>query len=101
MPGRPEIRAAAGVTDAEFAALTGDATVNAVLALATHEDTHEVKSKKAEDIELWKKFSKDYQTQMTATAAALKKKDMTAAADAWKKSNTICNDCHSKFKEGE
>jgi hypothetical protein len=88
-------------TDVELAEWTGDATVAAVLALAAHEDTHEVKSKKAEDIELWKKFAKEYQTQMTATAAALKKKDMAAAADSWKKSSTACNDCHSKFKEGE
>ena len=88
-------------SDAEFTGMAGDATVNAVLALAAHDDTHEVKSKKPEDIELWKKFAKDYQVHMTATADALKKKDMNAAADAWKKSNTTCSDCHSKFKEGE
>jgi hypothetical protein len=88
-------------TDAELAEWTGDATVAAVLGLAAHEDTHEVKSKKAEDIELWKKFAKEYQVQMTTTAANLKKKDLAAAADSWKKSSTACNDCHSKFKEGE
>ncbi len=88
-------------TDVELAEWTGDATLSAVLALAAHDDTHEVKSKKAEDIEQWKKFAKDYQVQMTATAAALKKKDLTAAADSWKKSTASCTDCHAKFKEGE
>ena len=89
------------LTDADFEEMVGDATVLAVLALAVHDDTHEVKSKKAEDIELWKKFAKDYQVQASAISAALKKKDITAAADSWKKSGTICNDCHAKFKEGE
>ncbi|MBS0260557.1 MAG: hypothetical protein JSS02_01265 [Planctomycetes bacterium] len=88
-------------SDAEINEMIGDATVAAVLSLATHDDTHEVKSKKAEDIELWKKFAKEYQTQISATSAALKKKDMAGAADAWKKSSQACNDCHAKFKEGE
>jgi hypothetical protein len=87
--------------DTDIAEMIGDATVLSILALAVHDDTHEVKSKKAEDIELWKKFAKDYQLQMTATAAALKKKDMTGAIDSWKKSGMVCNDCHGKFKEGE
>jgi len=88
-------------SEAEINEMIGDATVAAVLALSTHEDTHEVKSKKAEDIDLWKKFAKEYQTHISATAAALKNKDLTAAADAWKKSSQACNDCHAKFKEGE
>jgi hypothetical protein len=88
-------------TDAEAAEYAGDAAVSAVLALAIGEDTHEVKSKKQEDIDLWKKFARDFQAQMSAASAAYSKKDVTAAADAWKKSATICNDCHGKFKEGE
>jgi hypothetical protein len=88
-------------TDAEAAEYAGDAAVSAVLALAIAEDTHEVKSKKQDDIDLWKKFAKDFQTQMSAASAAYTKKDVTGAADAWKKSSTICNDCHGKFKEGE
>jgi hypothetical protein len=88
-------------SDAEINEMIGDATVAAVLALAAVEDTHEVKSKKPEDIELWKKFAKEYQTQISATSAALKKKDMAGAADAWKKSSQACSDCHAKFKEGE
>ena len=88
-------------TEAEVGEMIGDATVAAVLALAAHDDTHEVKSKTAEDIELWKKFAKDYQVQITATAAALKKKDLAAAADSWKKSSTACTACHDKFKENQ
>jgi hypothetical protein len=75
-----------------------DASVLAVLALAAHEDTHEVKSGKAEDIAEWKKFSKEFQGQMTAASAAFKKQDATAAGEAWKKGNTSCNDCHAKYR---
>lgn len=88
-------------TDAQIAESTADATVLAVLALAVHDDTHEVKSKKSEDIALWQKFSKEFQAEMSAAAGAFKKKDVTAAGDAWKKGNTACNDCHSKFREHE
>lgn len=89
------------VTEAEVVETSGAATVLAVLALAVHDDTHEVKGKKKEDIDLWQKFSKEFQSQMTTTAAAFKKKDMAAAADGWKKGNTACNDCHAKFREKE
>lgn len=74
-----------------------DATVLAVLALAMHDDTHEVK--KPDQIPEWQKFSKDFQVQMTATAAALKAKDKNAAGDAFKKANAACTDCHAKFRE--
>ena len=79
--------------------LSRAASVMAVLGLVIHDDTHEVKKK--EETPEWQKFSKEFQTQMTATAAALKKQDMTAAADAWKKANAACNDCHGKFRENE
>ena len=75
-----------------------DASVLAVLALAAQEDTHEVKSGKAEDIAEWKKFAKEFQTQMTAASAAFKKQDVSAASDAWKKGNAACNDCHAKYR---
>ncbi|MSR59020.1 MAG: hypothetical protein EXS05_15485 [Planctomycetaceae bacterium] len=74
-----------------------DASVLAVLALAMHDDTHEVK--KSEQIPEWQKFSKDFQVQMTATAAALKAKDKMAAGDAFKKANAACTECHAKFRE--
>jgi len=87
------------ITDAEVAEASGAATVLAVLELAVHEDTHEVKKK--EDTPEWQKAAKEFQTQMTATAAAFKKKDMAGAADGWKKGNTACNACHDKFREKE
>ncbi|MFN0056705.1 MAG: hypothetical protein ACKV0T_31565 [Planctomycetales bacterium] len=85
------------LTNAEQAAR--DASVLAVLALAAHDDTHEVK--KPEQVAEWQKFAKEYQVQMTAAAAAFKKNDKAAAADAFKKGNTACNDCHAKFRENE
>jgi hypothetical protein len=73
----------------------------AILALAAHDDTHEVKSKKKEDIDEWQKYAKEFQGQMTAAAVAFKKQDVPAAADAWKKGNMACNDCHGKFRPNE
>jgi cytochrome c556 len=87
------------LTDDEAAKAAGDATVMAVLALAAHEDTHEVKKK--EEVAEWQKYSKEFQAQMTALSAAARKKDKAAAADAFKKGNTACNDCHGKFRETE
>ena len=88
-------------TDDDFAEAARDASVMAVLALAAHEDTHEVKSGKAEDIAEWKKFAKEFQAEMTAASAAFKKKDLAAAGDAFKKGNTACNDCHMKYRPNE
>ena len=85
--------------DMQAGEFSRDASVLAVLALAVHDDTHEVK-KKAETPE-WQKFAKELQAQSTAGAAAFKKKDLAAAADAFKKGNTACNDCHKQFKESE
>jgi hypothetical protein len=86
-------------TEADLAEAARDASTIAVLALAVHDDTHEVK--KPAEIKDWQKFSKEFQVQMTATAAAFKKKDMTAAGDVWKKANSLCNDCHKQFKPEE
>jgi hypothetical protein len=74
-----------------------DASVLAVLGLATHDDTHEVKDQA--QIPEWQKFSKEFSVEMTATAAALKKSDKEAAANAFKKANVACNDCHEKFRK--
>ena len=74
-----------------------DASVLAVLAIVTHEDTHEVKNKA--DIGKWQQMCKDMQTHMTAVAAGLKKKDGAAASDAFKKAGQTCSDCHKVFRE--
>lgn len=87
------------LTDDEAAEAARDASVMAVLALAAHDDTHEVK--KAEEIKDWQKFSKEFQVQMTGASAAFKKKDLAGAGDSWKKGNTACSDCHAKFRKEE
>jgi len=87
------------MTDEEAAEAARDASVLAILALAAHDDTHEVK--KPDEVKEWQKFSKEFQAQMTATAAAFKKKDVTGAADTWKKGNAACTDCHAKFRKTE
>ena len=82
--------------DTQAAEASRDASVMAVLALALHDDIHEVKKK--EEVPEWQKFSKEFQTHMTAASAAFKTKDMAAATDAVKKGNTACSVCHDKFK---
>lgn len=74
-----------------------DASVLAVLALVAHEDTHPVKKK--EDIPRYKALATDMQTNMTAVAASLKKKDGAAAKDAFSKAGKSCNDCHAEFRD--
>ena len=46
--------------------------VLAVLGLAIHDDTHEVKSQKKEEIEEWQKYADGFRTEMTAAAAAFR-----------------------------
>ena len=87
------------MTPQEFDENARRASVLAVLALAAEEDTHEVK--KQEETGEWKKFAKEFQTEMSATSAALHKGDLTAAAAGFKKANTACNECHAKFRENE
>lgn len=79
--------------------LARHSSVLAVLALAAHDDTHEVKDKA--QIPVWQGFAKDYSTQMTAAAAALKKKDREGFVAAYTKAKAVCADCHAKFKDSE
>lgn len=74
-----------------------DATVLAVLALAAHDDTHEVKKK--DDIPKWQGYAKTMQAEMTAVAAAIKAKDATATKDSWTKAQKSCSECHEVFRE--
>ncbi len=87
------------LTPAESEEAARDASVLAVLALAVHDDTHEVKSGKKEEIAEWQKFSTDFQAQMTAASTAFKKQDLAAGTDAYKKGNAACTDCHGKFRK--
>jgi len=76
-----------------------DASVLAVLALVAHEDTHEVKQ--AADVPEWQKLSKEFQTHMTAAAAAFNAKDTAGAKAGFDKANSACNACHKKFRDME
>ena len=85
--------------DMQLVEASRDASVMAVLALAIHDDTHEVKKK--EEVPEWQKMAKELQAQMTTASAAFKKKDFAAAVDAVKKGKTTCGACHDKFREKE
>jgi cytochrome c556 len=90
-------RATRGSGKSDASESARDSSVMAVLALAAHDDTHEVKN--PADIQKWKDFSKEFQVQMTATATAFRKNDKDGAAAAYKKANTACTDCHKVFRE--
>ena len=85
--------------DEEIAQAARDASVLAVLALATHEDTHEVKVDA--DKPLWQSQSKEFGAQMTAAAAGFRAKDLAAAKKGFDAANKACNDCHKKFRDKE
>jgi cytochrome c556 len=85
--------------DEELAQTARDASVLAVLALVTHEDTHEVKNDA--DKPLWQQQSKDFQKEMTAAAAAFKAKDLAGAKKSFDAANKACNECHKKFRDKE
>ena len=75
------------------------ATTLAVLALAMHADTHEVKDKS--QIPQWQKHAGDYQRNMTALAAAIKAKDKDRGNELFKAAQKSCNDCHKAFRKEE
>jgi len=73
------------------------ATTLAVLAVAMHADTHEVKNES--DVPQWQQYALEYQRHMTATAQAMKAKDAKAARAVWLQGVESCNACHDKFRE--
>ncbi len=75
------------------------ASTLAVLALAIHADTHEVKDKA--QIPQWQGFATDYQKNMTGLAAAIKAKDKERSSELFKVATTSCNDCHKQFRKEE
>lgn len=72
------------------------ASVLAVLCLAAHADTHEVKDKK--DVPEWEKYALELQKQMTDEATALRKNDADAAKKLFTEAGRSCSACHDKFK---
>lgn len=75
------------------------ATTLAVLALAIHADTHEVKDKS--QIPQWQGYAANYQKNMTDLAAAIKAKDKERSSELFKAATTSCNDCHKQFRKEE
>lgn len=73
------------------------ATTIAVLAIAAHADTHEVK--KESEIPEWQGYAKDLRKSMVEVAAALKKKDTKTAKTLWVASAKVCTDCHAKWNQ--
>jgi hypothetical protein len=92
-----KLRRATRSLPADPAEAARDASVLAVLALAVHADTHEVKD--ASGIPEWQKLSKEFSSELTAASAALKKKDKDAASAAFKKGNAACTACHDKWRK--
>ncbi len=71
------------------------ASTLAVLAVAIHADTHEVKDKK--DIGKWQDLSLSYQKSMTSLAAAMKTKDASSKT-LYLAGAKSCSACHEAFR---
>lgn len=72
------------------------ATTLALLAIAMHADTHEVK--KESEIPKWQGWSLDFQQNMTHLATALKKQDADMAKMYYTQSLNSCKECHAAFR---
>lgn len=73
------------------------ASVIALLTLAMHADTHEVKN--AGDIPVWQGYAREYLDQMTGVAKAVREQDKTAAGELMMKATATCDKCHEKFRD--
>lgn len=69
----------------------------AVLAVATHADTHEVKSD--DDKPQWYEWAAELQEHFSATSAAIKAKDTKLANIHFAKGMETCEQCHGEFKD--
>lgn len=74
-----------------------DATTLAVLALAIHADTHEVKAES--NIPKWQGYARELQTNMTALASAIKRQDSEEGKRLFLSAAKACNKCHDEFRE--
>jgi hypothetical protein len=74
----------------------GHAAVIAAIAQGSMADTSATKN--AEQVKLWKKFSTAMRDNAGAVNAAIHKGDAPATANAMKKLNQSCEDCHAVFK---
>ncbi len=72
------------------------ATTWAILALAMHADTHEVKNEA--DIPKYHEFSDSFRTAAIHLAEAIRKKDKAEAQKWFDTANESCDACHEVFK---
>jgi hypothetical protein len=68
----------------------------ALVILAVHDETHAVKN--AADKPDWQAICLELQGHMSRTAAAIKSKDTSSAADHFRLGMEACDKCHQKFK---
>jgi hypothetical protein len=73
------------------------AAMIALLAVATHADTHEVKN--SADLPDWHAWAVELQQQMSLAATKIKEKDTAAANTAFQSGMETCSKCHDKFQE--
>lgn len=73
------------------------ASVIAVLTLAMHADTHEVKN--PDDIPAWQGFAKEYLNTMTGVATAIREQDKQTAGELMVQATANCDQCHEKFRD--
>ena len=73
------------------------ASVIAVLTLAMHADTHEVKD--PAQVPQWEQLSKEYLGQMTGVAKAIREKDKQTAGELMEQATVTCDNCHETFRD--
>ena len=73
------------------------ASVIAVLTLAMHADTHEVKNDA--DVPEWESLAEEYLRQMTGVAKAVREKDKATAGRLMVQATATCDKCHEKFRD--
>lgn len=73
------------------------ASVIALLTLAMHADTHEVKN--PDEIPQWHALAREYLDTMTGVAKAVREKDKATAGELMVKATATCDRCHEKFRD--
>lgn len=73
------------------------ASVIALLTLAMHADTHEVKN--PDEIPQWHALAREYLDTMTGVAKAVRQKDKETAGELMVKATATCDKCHEKFRD--
>lgn len=69
----------------------------ALAAISSHADTHEVKD--PADLPQWHAWATELYTHMTASAAAVRAKDIDKAKEHFNAGMETCTKCHDKFQD--